>query len=156
VIGLVTNAAGVLSETHSYTAYGLRTVSTGSPYQFAGRRFDPETGLYYNRARMYSPALGRFLQADPSGTKGGVNLYAYTNNDPVNATDPSGLILAQNSGASGTCDPIRHLGRSSQQTAKGPMSNPSTGRSTKPSGISTSALRQAPSGSAKAMRSLRR
>jgi RHS repeat-associated protein len=38
------------------------------------------------RARVYAPALGRFLQADPIGTDGGVNLYAYVENDPLNAT----------------------------------------------------------------------
>ena len=49
-----------------------------------------QTGLYYMPARSYSPALGRFLQADPSGFGGGFNLYAYAGNDPVNLTDSTG------------------------------------------------------------------
>jgi RHS repeat-associated protein len=54
-------------------------------------RFDPEgAALYYDRARMYFPAWGRFLQPDPIGYAGGSNLYAYVSNDPLNATDPSG------------------------------------------------------------------
>jgi RHS repeat-associated protein len=84
------NASGQLTEKHAYSAYGLASSTTGTAFQFAGRRVDPETGLYYNRARYYSPALGRFLQTDPSGTKGGINLYAYTANDPVNRVDPTG------------------------------------------------------------------
>jgi RHS repeat-associated protein len=84
------NASGQLTEKHAYSAYGLASSTTGTAFQFAGRRVDPETGLYYNRARYYSPSLGRFLQTDPTGTKGGINLYAYTANDPVNRIDPTG------------------------------------------------------------------
>jgi len=42
------------------------------------------------RARYYDPDLGRFLSEDPIGISGGLNLYAYAGNDPVNLWDPSG------------------------------------------------------------------
>jgi len=63
----------------------------GNPYMFTGRRFDSETGLYYYRARYYDPYIGRFLQTDPIGYYGGLNLYTYVDNNPVNWIDPWGL-----------------------------------------------------------------
>jgi len=56
---------------------------------FAGRRFDIEIGLYYNRNRYYNPYTGRFLQTDPAGD--GMNLYAYCGNNSLNRVDPTGL-----------------------------------------------------------------
>src|ERR1700722_3202852 len=57
------------------------------------KTLDAETnGLYDFRARIYSPTLGRFMQVDTIGAKGGVNLYAYVGNDPLNLIDPFGLM----------------------------------------------------------------
>jgi RHS repeat-associated protein len=68
--------------------------STGSdrnPFQYTGREFDFETGLRYHRARYYDPQVRRFISEDPIGLRGGINKYAYTGNNPVNAIDPTGL-----------------------------------------------------------------
>jgi RHS repeat-associated protein len=91
VAALVDDAGGLI-ETHAYSPYGRSPGTSSTPFLFAARRFDAATGLYHNRARAYSPELGRFLQTDPAGIKGGLNLYAYVQNDPMNAVDPSGLV----------------------------------------------------------------
>jgi RHS repeat-associated protein len=82
-----------------YLPYGENTSNYSGTYRYTGRRIDPETGgsaaqpsgLYYYRARMYSPTLGRFLQPDPTGYADGANLYAYVGEDPLNLLDPYGL-----------------------------------------------------------------
>ena len=82
-------------EQYEYSAFGETTVtldgSTGNPYRFTGRRWDDEADLYYYRARVYSPQLGRFLQPDPIGYTDGMNMYAYVGNNPLRFIDPFGL-----------------------------------------------------------------
>ncbi len=63
------------------------------PYLFTGRRYDPETRLYYYRARYYAPEWGRFLSRDPIGYAGGMGLYEYVAGNPVVHVDPSGEYI---------------------------------------------------------------
>jgi RHS repeat-associated protein len=82
----------------NYDAYGKCLVSgstcpTGEPYRFTGQRLDPETGLYYDRARYYSTALGRFLQTDPVEYKDDLDLYTYVGDDPTDKIDPTGMFF---------------------------------------------------------------
>ena len=56
-----------------------------------GQYRDQETGLYYNYFRDYDPSTGRYVEADPIGLDGGLNLYGYALNNPLSFTDPLGL-----------------------------------------------------------------
>jgi RHS repeat-associated protein len=59
--------------------------------RFAGQYYDTESGLHYNYFREYDPAVGRYVESDPIGLKGGINTYGYANQDPVDLADPFGL-----------------------------------------------------------------
>lgn len=61
------------------------------PLRFPGQYFDQETGLFYNYFRDYDPATGRFVESDPLGLAGGINLFAYVGGTPTHASDPLGL-----------------------------------------------------------------
>jgi RHS repeat-associated protein len=98
----VTNTAGAIVEQYEYDAYGqvsfftgayapLTASAIGNPVLFTGQRYDAESGLYFYKARYYSPVLGRFLQRDPLGFVDGNNLYAYVMNNPAKYIDEFGL-----------------------------------------------------------------
>jgi len=89
----LSDSSGDTVQTYEYSVYGQVAVEDANhpnPYMFAGRRYDIEIGLYYNRARYYNPYIGRLLQTDPVGYADGINWYLYCKNNPVNFVDPSG------------------------------------------------------------------
>jgi len=116
VVALLNNSGSVV-ESYHYTPFGFPTVCEaagtdgkwltnddiqrqipiesgyGNPYMFTARRWEHYTGLYYYRARFYSPNLGRFLQPDPIGYYDSMNLYQYCLNNSVNFVDPLGLAI---------------------------------------------------------------
>ncbi|MBW0005451.1 MAG: hypothetical protein JO216_18410 [Hyphomicrobiales bacterium] len=100
VLASLDSGSGALTKA-GFQPFG-KSPSTSGTFRYTGARIDAETnGLYGFRARIYSPTLGRFVQPDPIGTQGGVNLYAYVGNDPLNATDPTGLVQEPTEGTEG-------------------------------------------------------
>jgi RHS repeat-associated protein len=96
----VTDHFGAIEQHFFYTPFGVELEGdpSGNPFRYTGRRYDAETGLYYYRARYYDADLGRFLQVDPVGYADQWNLYAYVGNNPLNATDPTGMYVCADSG----------------------------------------------------------
>src|SRR5262249_10392327 len=98
----VGNPTGIVQERYAYDAYGTVTLMTSAfairmatlfvwETQYAGYRWDTETGLYSIRNRVLSPLLG-WLQRDSIGMTAGPNLYTYASSNPVAHVDPSGAI----------------------------------------------------------------
>ena len=89
-----TQPNGGTQEAFGYWAFGETQATTGTPIsrlKYTGRE-DDGTGLYQYRARYYDPSIGRFISEDPKGFAAGANFYAYVHNNPLNASDPSGML----------------------------------------------------------------
>ena len=105
-VRFVTQDTGQAARLTSFTPFGVPTETNYAPTAtdtegFIGERYDAETGLQYLNARYYDPTLGRFIQPDWwEVTKAGVgtNRYAYSFNDPVNKSDPSGHATEKKEG----------------------------------------------------------
>ena len=91
----VTDARGELQARYDYDAYGNSVVLDGKmnvDFGYTGHYFHAPSGLNLTLYRAYNPALGRWLSRDPIGEAGGVNLYGYVENNPVNFVDSLGLL----------------------------------------------------------------
>ena len=91
------NAAGSLVQSYTSDSFGKPTASSGSltnAYRYTSRELDPETSLYYYRARYYDTTTGRFISEDPLEFSAGNNFYDYVNGDVTNLSDPKGLYYS--------------------------------------------------------------
>ena len=91
------DGSGQITDSYDYSPYGTLLRHSGSsdnPFLFTGEQYDPEAGLYYLRARYYSPELARFLTRDTYNGKPidplSQNHYLYAGGNPVVYVDPSG------------------------------------------------------------------
>ncbi len=74
---------------------------------YQGMPLDPVTGLYYERARWYSPSLGTWISQDPAGYINGANTYQFVGSDPVGGVDPSGrTVVGLGGSVSGDVGPV--------------------------------------------------
>jgi RHS repeat-associated protein len=92
----MSGATGNYINRYAYRPFGenlLTTEGITNPFEYVGQWgiMDEGGGLDYMRARFTSPLLGRFMNPDPIGQSGGINLYAYTENSPITSIDPTGL-----------------------------------------------------------------
>ncbi|MCX8091124.1 MAG: RHS repeat-associated core domain-containing protein [Verrucomicrobiae bacterium] len=98
------DATGNVVERYGYDVYGEPTIydaqssiltasAIGNRLLLQGRDLDPDTGLYNFRNRYYTPLSGAFVQVDPIRVNGGLNFYRFVENEPVNASDPFGLVI---------------------------------------------------------------
>ena len=95
-VTVVLDTNGTLAAAYEYSPYGELLRKEGpraasNPWRFSSKYADDETGLVYYGLRYYSPRIGRFINQDPIGESGGLNLYAFVRNSPVNAIDILGL-----------------------------------------------------------------
>jgi RHS repeat-associated protein len=105
----LTDSSGNMQAQYGYDPYGRVTKLQGSlasDFQYAGYYFHAPSGLSLTKYRNYRASLGRWLNRDPIGEVGGVNLYAYVRNEPIGLTDPLGV--AEDSGLGGYDECIRY------------------------------------------------
>jgi len=86
-------ASGISAATYTYDAYGTASVtgSVNNPFQFAGQYADGDSGFVYMRARYYDPGSGQFVSRDPADAFSR-EAYVYVADNPLNGTDPNGLL----------------------------------------------------------------
>jgi RHS repeat-associated protein len=117
----MTDATGAVVESHQYDSWGNATnspdqASMGNPYGYTGREWDA-AGTYYYRNRFYRPDIGRFLSVDPMSAQLSTPLYSYAYNDPIDSSDPLGLLTKK-------CGKATHYPPTGKPTASGEPYDP--------------------------------
>ena len=90
------NSSQTLAASYRYDPFGNTTASSGTlaaanVYRFSSKEFHAGSGLYYYGYRWYAPSLQRWLNRDPIEEEGGINLYGFADNNPINEIDRLGL-----------------------------------------------------------------
>ena len=111
-----TNSSGARTAVLTYDEFGNPGPTNTGRYQYTGQTWLSDAGLYHYKNRAYNPRLMRFMQTDPIGQTGGINLYAYVGGDPVNMMDPWGLSRIK--GNQPNYDHCRHTGRKTKSGAQ--------------------------------------
>ena len=115
---------GQVQASYDYDPYGAPTRSdeTGgvhADYRYAGLVQHAPSGLYLAHYRAYSPTIGRWVSRDPIFEAGGVNLYGYVRNNPLNRMDPLGLSDVTYDSGSGTITVYDNKGNQVEQFPAG-------------------------------------
>jgi len=97
VVNLVDASDGSIAATYEYSPFGQLIRSTGTmaddnPVRWSTKHIDDETGLVMYEFRPHSPELGRFIQRDPIEEEGGLNLFAFVQNEPISWVDSDGSV----------------------------------------------------------------
>jgi RHS repeat-associated protein len=103
VVTLVKAGAGTVEASYEYDPFGVTLKSTGeyaakNPFRFSTKYTEPDSGLLYYGFRYYNPQTGKWLSRDPLGEEGGLNLYAFSENNGVDGIDYLGLKKRRGSG----------------------------------------------------------